>query len=130
MIEEVLFQILTDGKIVISMIVSLLSQLIFSSQTVTSAVIGLVVFLLVKLLYNKTGFYLQFVTRDQKQTRGERREYSECDGGQQNGECCKKTSPGRIDKSTEEVFGAGRKVSIVYGTTTGKSKLFSENAYS
>ena len=89
------------------MIVSLLSELIFSSQAVTSAVIGLVVFLLVKLLYSKTAFYLQFVTRDQKQTRGERREYSECDGGQQNGKCCKQTTPGRIDKITEEVGGAG-----------------------
>ena len=118
------------------MIVSLLSELIFSSQAVTSAVIGLVVFVLARLLYNNTGFYLHFVTRDQKQTKssGERRNYSECDGGQENGGCCKKTSPGSgtgsgcIDKSSGELggAGAGRKVSIVYGTTTGKSKLFSE----
>ena len=115
------------------MIVSLLSELIFSSQAVTSAVIGLVVFVLVRLLYNRTGFYLHCLTRDQKpkqsRSSGERRNYSECDGGQQNGECCNKTpASSTIDKSSGDVGGAvtGRKVSIVYGTTTGKSKLFSE----
>ena len=111
------------------MIVSLLSELIFSSQAVTSAVIGLLVFVLVKLLYNKTGFYLHFfTTRDQKQNKssGEGRKYTGCEGGKENGECCNKTSPGCIDKSTGKLAGAGRKVSIVYGTTTGKSKLFSE----
>ena len=112
------------------MIVSLLSKMFLSAEGLTSLVIGLLVFVLVKLLYGNAGFYLRLVSRERKRekTRREKEEEFKCDGGVKNEECCNKTASCSIDKSAEtvELRGEGRKVSIVYGTTTGKSKLFSD----
>ena len=91
-----------------------------STEALTSAVLGLLVFVLVKWIYSKAGFYLRLVSRDKKKEVKRREEFS-CESGARAGECCKATSSPAIDKSVE-----GRKVSIVYGTTTGRAKLFSD----